>query len=215
MEALLENTPLVGGIGLVLGLLIGMLIMRLLNGPSSSKAELQAKLDAVEAEFETHKQSVNNHFETTSELVNDLTESYVKVYKHLSLGATALSGAVDVSHRLTLDEAGSGAAIIEGSSDSGGDSVSDSSKVVADEAIEETLTELEATARDLGDDSKLETELLDQETAGPRNVEGDVKGDVKGDIKGDVEGQVDGDVTVDMPDAADIEPAAPKNNAAS
>jgi len=200
MEALLENTPLVGGIGIVIGLLIGMLIMRLLNGPSSSKAELQAKLDAVEAEFESHKQSVNNHFETTSELVNDLTESYVKVYKHLSLGATALSGAVDVSHRLTLDEASSGTAVIEGSSDP----ASDTSKVVADEAIEETLTELEATARDLGDDSKLaETELLDTETAG------------------------DGDVTVDMPapdtelgsasgsPADSPEPAAPKNNAAS
>ena len=129
MEALLENTLLVGGLGLILGLLIGMLIMRLINGSGSSKAELQTKLEAVEAEYEAHKESVNNHFETTSELVNDLTESYVKVYKHLSLGATNLSGAVDVSHRLTLDA--TSAAVVS-------TTATDPNSVVADEAIEET-----------------------------------------------------------------------------
>ena len=179
MEALLGNVWAIGGIGLVIGAVLAIIIMRLIEGPGSSKAELQANLDAVEEEFENHKQSVNSHFEQTSELVNDLTESYVKVYKHLSLGATQLSGAVDVSHRLTLDEDGTAASVIDGDADG--------SSVVADDAIEETLTELEATARDLDPDADIAKAADDAASSAPNpTIEADAvdldaasKGDAK------------------------------------
>jgi uncharacterized membrane-anchored protein YhcB (DUF1043 family) len=47
-------------------------------------------LEKSGAEFEAYKSSVSSHFSKTSELVNDLTQDYVKVYKHLAEGAQIL-----------------------------------------------------------------------------------------------------------------------------
>ena len=41
--------------------------------------------------METYKASVNTHFNKTSDLVNELTQDYVKVYRHLAEGAQTLS----------------------------------------------------------------------------------------------------------------------------
>jgi hypothetical protein len=38
----------------------------------------------------SYKASVDSHFDKTSELVNDLTQNYVKVYRHLAEGAQTL-----------------------------------------------------------------------------------------------------------------------------
>lgn len=165
LENLQNNIVAVAGIAVVLGLLIGWLATYLFIGRGPSKNELTGKLAAVEEEFETHKENVDKHFETTSELVNELTESYVKVYKHLSEGAEQLGGVVDMRNRLTLDKDDSVAA---SSSRDGSDSLAnedgESGKViegalatatvamtedpdftVSDAAVEETLTELEQT----------------------------------------------------------------------
>lgn len=61
--------------------------------------QLKSDLEKSKAEFETYKSSVSSHFSKTSELVSDLTQGYVKVYKHLAEGAEVLGdpkGAMDL-----------------------------------------------------------------------------------------------------------------------
>lgn len=160
LETLQNNIVAVAGIAVVVGLLIGWLATYLFIGRGPSKTELTGKLAAVEEEFETHKENVDKHFETTSELVNELTESYVKVYKHLSEGAEQLGGVVDMRNRLTLDkedgapensqseelDAGEGGdgKIIEGALATATVAMTeDPDFTISDAAVEETLTELE------------------------------------------------------------------------
>jgi len=164
-ENLLNNPLAVAAIAVVVGLGIGSLLTYLLIGRGPSKTELTGKLSAVEEEFAAHKQSVDKHFETTSELVNDLTESYAKVYKHLSQGAEQLSGVVDMRHRLTVDDTdrepsidgekpvlegaiAAGAGALAGAAADTADHVDDPQFTVSDAAVEETLIELEASATD-------------------------------------------------------------------
>ena len=160
LETLQNNIVAVAGIAVVVGLLIGWLATYLFIGRGPSKTELTGKLAAVEEEFETHKENVDKHFETTSELVNELTESYVKVYKHLSEGAEQLGGVVDMRNRLTLDkedgapdntqseelDAGDGGngKVIEGALATATVAMTeDPDFTISDAAVEETLTELE------------------------------------------------------------------------
>jgi uncharacterized membrane-anchored protein YhcB (DUF1043 family) len=139
LAQLFENHWVLAGVCVALGMLLGGGLVTLLS-KRPSKTALQQKLDIVQTEFEAHKETVNDHFVTTSELVNELTESYVKVYKHLSDGAAQLSGGAELSRRLTLDETSDAESVIEGAV-----------KTTSDEAVEETLAELEQTARDLAD----------------------------------------------------------------
>jgi len=169
LESLQNNIVAVAGIAAAIGLLVGWLLTYLLIGRGPSKNELTGKLAAVEEEFETHKENVDKHFETTSELVNELTESYVKVYKHLSEGAEQLGGVADMRHRLTLNKDGSDDPDGEDSSTDPADGYAaekddkviegalaatatvaatvamteDPDFTVSDAAVEETLTELE------------------------------------------------------------------------
>ena len=90
MESI-EPVWLFGGITLVGGILLGVLLVRLFNPKTGDVEKLQAELDQARSEMETYKASVNTHFNKTSDLVNDLTQDYVKVYRHLAEGAQALS----------------------------------------------------------------------------------------------------------------------------
>jgi uncharacterized membrane-anchored protein YhcB (DUF1043 family) len=77
----------IGIIALVAGVMIGALAYRLL-APSLKKADkTKSELDKAREELSSYKVSVNSHFNKTSELVNDLTQNYVKVYRHLAEGA--------------------------------------------------------------------------------------------------------------------------------
>jgi uncharacterized membrane-anchored protein YhcB (DUF1043 family) len=82
---------LFGAIALATGVLLGMLIIRLLNPAAGDVDRLKAELEQERAEMERYKASVNSHFNKTSELVNELTQDYVKVYRHLAEGAQTLS----------------------------------------------------------------------------------------------------------------------------
>jgi uncharacterized membrane-anchored protein YhcB (DUF1043 family) len=80
----------IGIIGLVAGAMIGALAYRLL-APSVKRADkTKSELDMAREELSSYKASVNNHFNKASELVNDLTQNYVKVYRHLAEGAQTL-----------------------------------------------------------------------------------------------------------------------------
>jgi uncharacterized membrane-anchored protein YhcB (DUF1043 family) len=87
----IEPVWLFGGIILVGGILLGALLLRLFNPAAGDVAKLQAELEQARKEMETYKASVNTHFNKTSDLVNDLTQDYVKVYRHLAEGAQTLS----------------------------------------------------------------------------------------------------------------------------
>ena len=91
---------LFGAIALATGILLGMLINRLLNPSAGDVEQLKAELESARAEMERYKASVNSHFTKTSELVNDLTQDYVKVYRHLAEGAQTLSDTREFSHVL-------------------------------------------------------------------------------------------------------------------
>ena len=80
----------VGIIALVVGAMIGALAYRLL-APSVKQADkTKSELDMAREELSSYKASVNDHFNKASELVNDLTQNYVKVYRHLAEGAQTL-----------------------------------------------------------------------------------------------------------------------------
>jgi len=85
---------------LVTGVLLGILIHRLFNPGSADVDKLKAELEQERAEMERYKASVNSHFDKTSELVNELTQDYVKVYRHLAEGAETLSDTREFSQVL-------------------------------------------------------------------------------------------------------------------
>ena len=89
-----------GAIALATGILLGFLFNRLLNPSAGDIEQLKTELESARAEMERYKASVNTHFNKTSELVNDLTQDYVKVYRHLAEGAQTLSDSHEFSHVL-------------------------------------------------------------------------------------------------------------------
>jgi uncharacterized membrane-anchored protein YhcB (DUF1043 family) len=89
------------GIGaLIGGGIIGAIAYRNLAPTRNAASNLKAELDQARDEMESYKASVNNHFEKTSELVNELTQDYVKVYKHLAEGAQVLGDGREFTHVL-------------------------------------------------------------------------------------------------------------------
>jgi uncharacterized membrane-anchored protein YhcB (DUF1043 family) len=82
---------LFGAIALLAGLFLGVLIARLMNPSSGDIDQLKAELERERTEMARYRASVDSHFNKTSELVNELTQDYVKVYRHLAEGAQTLS----------------------------------------------------------------------------------------------------------------------------
>ena len=85
---------------LVGGGVIGAIVYRNLAPGTKKTDDLKAELDAARLEMETYKTSVNGHFDKTAQLVNELTQDYVKVYKHLAEGAQALGEGRDFANVL-------------------------------------------------------------------------------------------------------------------
>lgn len=89
------------GIGaLIGGGIIGAIAYRNLAPTRNEASNLKAELDQAREEMESYKASVNTHFDKTSELVNELTQDYVKVYKHLAEGAQVLGEGREFTHVL-------------------------------------------------------------------------------------------------------------------
>jgi len=89
-----------GGIALLAGGLLGVFICRRFTPTITDVDELRVKLERSRSEMESYRDSVNGHFSKTSDLVKELTEDYVKVYRHLSEGAQTLSDAPEFTHVL-------------------------------------------------------------------------------------------------------------------
>ncbi|MDJ0956528.1 MAG: DUF1043 family protein [Arenicellales bacterium] len=91
---------LVGIAALVIGAIIGAIAYRLFTPTVKNAAKLRAQLDEAKEELDSYKASVSSHFNKTSDLVNELTQDYVKVYKHLAEGAQTLGDAKEFTNVL-------------------------------------------------------------------------------------------------------------------
>lgn len=85
---------------LIGGGILGAIFYRNLDPARKDSSKLKAELDQLRKEMESYKASVNSHFDKTSELVNELTQDYVKVYKHLAEGAQELGDGREFAHVL-------------------------------------------------------------------------------------------------------------------
>jgi uncharacterized membrane-anchored protein YhcB (DUF1043 family) len=88
------------------GCAIGALVFGTMSRGSKDAKKLKAELEEKEQELQAYKSSVAGHFNKTSELVNELTQDYVKVYKHLSEGARNLGGPRDDMNLLEQQQGG-------------------------------------------------------------------------------------------------------------
>ncbi|WP_116651809.1 YhcB family protein [Wenzhouxiangella sediminis] len=85
-----------GIIGLLVGLAVGaalvwLLVARRTHAPS---------VNQLKAENERFREEVNAHFVQTAQLINELTDSYKKVFDHLSDGAERLVDKEAVRERM-------------------------------------------------------------------------------------------------------------------
>jgi uncharacterized membrane-anchored protein YhcB (DUF1043 family) len=91
---------LFGFAAVVGGGIIGAIFYRNLTPTIKEVDSLKDELARARQEMDEYKGSVNRHFDKTSELVNELTQDYVKVYKHLAEGAQALGDNRDLNNIL-------------------------------------------------------------------------------------------------------------------
>ncbi len=87
-------------VAFIAGTGLGLVLFKTLQSDDVKSRKLESRLQEVEHDFDIYKQSVTSHFSTTSELVHNLTEDYVKVYKHLASGAEKLADSQVPAERL-------------------------------------------------------------------------------------------------------------------
>ena len=95
---------LVGIAALVIGVIIGAIAYRLFTPALRNASKLRSELDEAKEELNNYKASVSSHFNKTSDLVNELTQDYVKVYKHLAEGAQTLGDTKEFTNVLEQDQ---------------------------------------------------------------------------------------------------------------
>ena len=158
MESI-DPVLVVGVIALICGVFIGMLISRISSPSSDDVDKLKAELERERTENARYKASVDEHFNKTSNLVNDLTQDYVKVYRHLAEGAQMLSGVSEFNKVLeqpkgqvliSVDEAAAEAESTEAVDDA------------APEAATETATDAEPSAEPAEDQASDEAPAAEE-----------------------------------------------------
>lgn len=131
---------------LVGGGVIGAIVYRNLAPGKKETDDLKAELDEARLEMETYKTSVNGHFDKTAQLVNELTQDYVKVYKHLAEGAQVLGEGRDFANVLEQHQ---GKVLIS---------------VDNDKNVQETIvSEVPADAQEMHETPRESSDSLDQE----------------------------------------------------
>ncbi|WP_373100137.1 MULTISPECIES: YhcB family protein [Pasteurellaceae] len=77
-------------IGLVVGVIIGYLLLRLTKGSVKKQVKTEAELQQVKNELGTQKQQLEKHFAESAELLKTLAQDYQKLYRHLASSSTAM-----------------------------------------------------------------------------------------------------------------------------
>lgn len=140
---------LFGLAALVGGGIIGAIFYRNLTPAIKEVDSLKDELAQARREMDDYKGSVNSHFDKTSELVNELTQDYVKVYKHLAEGAQALGDNRDLNNIL---EQYQGKTLI--SVDDEAKPPADFSEQISEPPVDAVLTENDVTDNDVADSNE-------------------------------------------------------------
>ncbi len=74
----------------LLGTVIGALIMYFVSNNKNKDNDPKAAIAEVENKLNAYQEDVSNHFEETADLIDDLTQSYKKVFDHMSKSAKQL-----------------------------------------------------------------------------------------------------------------------------
>lgn len=85
------------------GVAVGLAIYKFMHSDDARSRKLEDELNQLKQEHQDYKRGVTEHFSKTSDLVNNLTEGYVKVYKHLAESAESLTD-VKITPQLSQQE---------------------------------------------------------------------------------------------------------------
>ncbi|MCL7802275.1 DUF1043 family protein, partial [Pasteurella multocida] len=78
------------GIGLVIGLILGYLFLRLTKGSVKKQLQTETELQKVKNQLDNQKQQLEKHFSESAELLKNIAQDYQKLYKHLATSSTTL-----------------------------------------------------------------------------------------------------------------------------
>ncbi|OOF86052.1 hypothetical protein BKG93_03620 [Rodentibacter ratti] len=80
------------GIGLVVGVILGYLILRLTKGSVKQQVQTETELKVVKARLETQNEQLEKHFAESAELFKTLISDYQKLYRHYANSSNTLLG---------------------------------------------------------------------------------------------------------------------------
>lgn len=75
----------------LLGGIAGAVVCYVVLARARSESNIERQLRELQEEFTAYRENVNQHFNRTADLVNNLTETYVKVQKHLEDASVSFS----------------------------------------------------------------------------------------------------------------------------
>lgn len=75
----------------LLGATAGAVVSYVVQTRRRSESAIERQLRDLQEEFTAYRENVNQHFNRTADLVNNLTETYVKVQKHLEDASASFS----------------------------------------------------------------------------------------------------------------------------
>ncbi|MFQ1022483.1 YhcB family protein [Avibacterium paragallinarum] len=77
-------------VGLVVGLILGYLLLRLTKGSVKKQLQTETELKKVKSELDQQKRNLEKHFSESAELLKTLAQDYQKLYQHLASSSAEL-----------------------------------------------------------------------------------------------------------------------------
>ena len=79
-------------IGLVVGVILGYLLLRLTKGSVKKQVQTEAELKEVKTQLSDQQAQLEKHFAESAELFKTLIGDYQKLYRHYAVSSEALLG---------------------------------------------------------------------------------------------------------------------------
>ncbi|OOF50642.1 hypothetical protein BKK54_06030 [Rodentibacter genomosp. 1] len=80
------------GIGLIIGVILGYLILRLTKGSVKNQVKTETELKNVKAQLDSQNEQLEKHFAESAELFKTLIGDYQKLYRHYAHSSDTLLG---------------------------------------------------------------------------------------------------------------------------
>lgn len=77
-------------IGLVVGVVLGYVLLRLTKDSVKKQVKTEAELQQVKTELDSQKQQLEKHFAESADLLKTMAQDYQKLYRHLAASSTQL-----------------------------------------------------------------------------------------------------------------------------